>query len=188
MSDIYVDQKFIGTTKNSAEFLERVVHERRMGKLPMEVNVGYDDVLDMIFIETSAGRLRRPLLIVKDGKILLNERHVQQLQKGELTWYDLVKQGIIEYVDATEEELSLIAFTQEELTPEHSHMEIAPMGIVGLAASLVPFGNHNYQKPKAGSWFLHSKLLHKNGYGYQLTVLPTNPSCKNHYARLIQLR
>jgi DNA-directed RNA polymerase subunit B' len=144
MSDIYVDQKFIGTTKNSAEFLERVVHERRMGKLPMEVNVGYDDVLDMIFIETSAGRLRRPLLIVKDGKILLNERHVQQLQKGELTWYDLVKQGIIEYVDATEEELSLIAFTQEELTPEHSHMEIAPMGIVGLAASLVPFGNHNH--------------------------------------------
>ncbi len=144
MTDIYVDQKYIGTTKNAAEFIERIVHERRMGKLPMEINVGYDQIQDSVFLETSAGRLRRPLMVVKDGKILLNERHIQQLQKSELSWNDLVKQGIIEYLDATEEELALIAFTQDELTNDHTHLEIAPLGIVGLVASLVPFGHHNH--------------------------------------------
>jgi DNA-directed RNA polymerase subunit B' len=144
MTDIYVDQKFIGTTKSAADFVERVIHERRMGKLPVEINVGMDEALDCVFIETSAGRLRRPLLVVKEGKTLLSERHIQQLQKNELSWYDLVKQGIIEYIDATEEEMALIAFTAEELSPDHTHMEIAPLGIVGLAASLVPFGNHNH--------------------------------------------
>jgi DNA-directed RNA polymerase beta subunit len=88
--------------------------------------------------------LRRPLLIIKDGKPLINERHVQQLQKRELTWTDLVKQGIIEYLDATEEELALVAFTEAELTNDHTHMEIAPMSIVGLCAGLVPFGSHNH--------------------------------------------
>jgi DNA-directed RNA polymerase subunit B' len=144
MTDIYIDQRFIGTTKNSKEFIDRVIHERRVGKLPMEVNLGFDAGLDAVFIETAAGRLRRPLLVVKDGKILLNERHIQQLQKNELGWHDLLKQGIIEFLDATEEEMALVAFTQEELTAEHTHMEIAPMTIVGLAANLVPFGNHNH--------------------------------------------
>lgn len=144
MSDVYVDQKFIGTVKNAAEFIERAIHERRVGKLPMEVNVGFEEALDSVFIETSAGRLRRPLLVIKDGKTLLNERHVQQLQKGELGWYDLVKQGIIEYIDATEEELSFVSFTEADLTNDHTHMEIAPMSIVGLCASFVPFGSHNH--------------------------------------------
>ena len=144
MSEVYIDQKYVGTVKNAAEFLERFVHERRVGKVPMEANVGYDEGLDMIFIETSAGRLRRPLLVVKDGKTLLNERHIQQLQKRELAWMDLVKQGIIEYLDATEEDLALIAFTEEQLTTEHTHLEIAPMSVVGLCAGLLPFGHHNH--------------------------------------------
>ncbi len=144
MSELYVDQKFIGTVKSSAEFIERFIHERRVGKIPIEANIGFDEGLDMVFVETSAGRLRRPLLIVKEGKILINERHIQQIQKRELSWSDLVKQGIIEYLDSVEEELALVAFSQSELTVDHTHLEVAAMSIVGLCAGLVPFGSHNH--------------------------------------------
>ena len=144
MTDVFIDQKFLGTVKSAPEFIERFVMERRMGKIPIETNIGYDQALDLVFIEMSLGRVRRPLLIVKDGKVLINERHVQQLQKKELSWNDLVKQGIIEYLDAAEEELALVAFTSADLTSNHTHMEIAPMSIVGICAGLVPFGHHNH--------------------------------------------
>ena len=81
--------------------------------------------------------------MVKNGKPLLTDRHIEQIEKGELTFSDLINQGIIEYLDTMEEESALIAFYENGLTPEHTHMEILPLAILGLIASLVPFGNFN---------------------------------------------
>ncbi|MBI5881174.1 DNA-directed RNA polymerase subunit B, partial [archaeon] len=64
-----------------------------------------------------------------------------QLQKGEIAWEDLLKQGVVEFIDAAEEENTLVAFFEDELTPEHTHMEIHPIALVGLTTALVPYGN-----------------------------------------------
>jgi|FLOH01.1.fsa_nt_gi DNA-directed RNA polymerase subunit B' len=143
MSEVYLDNKFIGSIKKPEEFVERIIHERRMGKVPLSLNVAYNKLKDKVKIELCSGRSVRPAIIVKEGKPLLTEKHLQQLQKGEISWSDLVKQGVIDYLDATEEETCLIAFTEEELTPDHTHLEVSPLAIVGIATSLVPFGNYN---------------------------------------------
>ncbi|MFT4249921.1 MAG: DNA-directed RNA polymerase subunit B [Candidatus Woesearchaeota archaeon] len=144
MSEVYIDHKYSGEVKNAQDFVENILSERRMGKISNHVNVVYDKNLDAVFVETSTGRVVRPLLVVKQAKTLLTQRHIDQLAAQELSWTDLVKQGIIEYLDATEEEGALIAFYESDLTAEHTHLEVAPMGIVGLTTSLVPFGQHNH--------------------------------------------
>ncbi|MBC8494846.1 DNA-directed RNA polymerase subunit B [archaeon] len=144
MTDVYIDNKFVGIVKNPKDFVEKVISERRMGKLPITVNILHREDLKEIRIDICGGRSVRPLLVVKDGKSLLTEKHLDQLVKNEITWTDLVKQGFVDYLDALEEESALVAFTQEDLTEDHTHLEISPLDIVGLTTALVPFGNFNH--------------------------------------------
>jgi DNA-directed RNA polymerase subunit B' len=143
MSEVFLNGKFFGTIEDSKKFIDNFLEERRKGKIHYSVNASYDQSLNQIYIEASRGRAIRPLIVVKDGKPLLTDRHLEQIEKGELTFSDLINQGIIEYLDAMEEESALVAFYENELTSEHTHMEILPLAIVGLCTSLVPFGNFN---------------------------------------------
>ncbi|MEM4260796.1 MAG: DNA-directed RNA polymerase subunit B [Candidatus Woesearchaeota archaeon] len=144
MTEIYLDSKYIGNVKDSKEFLEQLITTRRMGKIHYSVNFLFRPETDQIFMENSRGRVVRPVIVVKDGKPLLTEKHLQQLEKNELSWSDLIKQGIIEYLDCSEEENSYIAFREEELTNEHTHLEISQSDMLGLCTSIVPFGNYNH--------------------------------------------
>ena len=60
-----------------------------------------------------------------------------------MTWSDLIQTGIIEFLDASEEENSLVAFAERNLRTKHTHLEISPMTMLGLTTSLVPFANHS---------------------------------------------
>ncbi|NQU98622.1 DNA-directed RNA polymerase subunit B [Candidatus Woesearchaeota archaeon] len=144
MSDVFLNNKFVGTVKKPEEFVDRIVSERRMGKLPITANVMFNQKTDEVRVEISGGRAVKPLIVVSDGKPLLTNKHLDQLEKNEITWTDLVKQGVIDYLDALEEENALIAFKEEELTPDHTHLEVSPLDIVGLTTALVPFGNFNH--------------------------------------------
>jgi len=143
MSDVFIDNKFVGTVKNPKDFVEQTISERRMGKISDFVNASYLEDKDKVIIETARGRATRPLIVVKEGKSLLTEKHLQQLEKKEIAWSDLVKQGVIEYLDSTEEENCLVAFSDDDLSPDHTHLEVSPLDILGLTTSLVPFGNFN---------------------------------------------
>ncbi|MBI4145772.1 DNA-directed RNA polymerase subunit B [Candidatus Woesearchaeota archaeon] len=142
MAEVYVNGKFAGLVDNAPDFVQRVRQDRRSGVLSSEVNVYYDSVIDQIHVEGSRGRCRRPLIVVKDGMPALTERHVKQLQKGELSWSDLVAQGVIEFLDAGEEENALVAFSDQEVTPEHTHLEISPLAMLGVVTGLIPYGDY----------------------------------------------
>ena len=143
-TDVFVDGKFMGTVRDASGFVQKVIEERRMGKVPVSVNIAYDNDKEHVLVETSKGRSIRPVIVVKEGKPLLTEKHFEQLKKNEIAWSDLVKQGIIEYLDAVEEESAFVAISKGDLTPEHTHLEISPLDLVGLCTSLVPFGNYNH--------------------------------------------
>ncbi|MBD3163618.1 DNA-directed RNA polymerase subunit B [Candidatus Woesearchaeota archaeon] len=143
MKEVYMNSKLIGGIENPEEFASQIKGERRKGNFPTNMNVFLHETTRDIYIETQKGRTQRPLIIVKEGRPVLTEEHIKKLENNEMSWTDLVKQGIIEYIDANEEENCLVAFFHDELTPEHTHLEISPLSMLGLAASLVPYGNFN---------------------------------------------
>ncbi len=143
MADVYLNNKYIGYVDNPEEFRESFILERRKGEIDGEVNININRETNELNIFSTAGRALRPLIVVKEGKPLLTEKHLKQLKENELTWNDLVQQGIIEYLDCSEEENSLVAYDIEHITPDHTHMEITPYGMFGTLASLVPFANHS---------------------------------------------
>jgi DNA-directed RNA polymerase subunit B len=144
---IYVNGRFIGTHSQPELLVSRLRDRRQRGELSDQVNLAYHSDTHEVQINSDAGRVRRPLIVVKDGASLLDKQHVERIRNRELSWEDLIKAGVIEYLDAEEEENALIAMNPEELTPEHTHMELVPEAILGICASLVPFAEHN-QSPR----------------------------------------
>ncbi len=143
MTDVYINSKFVGTVDNPESFVQSIRDARRKGTVSVNVNVQYDKIRNEVNVENGRGRLRRPLIVVKDGKPVLTQKHIEQLEKGEIKFSDLIKQGVLEYLDAAEEENSLVAFFEEDLTKDHTHLEIAAIDMFGLCSSLVPYANHS---------------------------------------------
>jgi DNA-directed RNA polymerase subunit B' len=143
MSEVFLNSKYTGKTPNGKEFVANLLAQRRANKIPFSVSVQYDETADQVFVETSSGRVIRPLVVVKNGKAAVTDAHIEKLQKGELKWNDLVTQGLVEFLDTMEEEGAFVALRESDLTPEHTHLEISPVDIFGLTASIVPFGNYN---------------------------------------------
>ena len=83
------------------------------------------------------------MLVARHGKPLLTQEHVEKLKKGELRWRQLVEQGLVEFLDAEEEENCFVALNEKTLTPEHTHLEISPAMILGFASSQLPFPEYN---------------------------------------------
>ncbi|MFC1740969.1 DNA-directed RNA polymerase subunit B [Nanoarchaeota archaeon] len=142
MTEVFVNNKFRGEVDDPQRFVSSVVEERRKNNVPQSVNVFYDESSDTVYVDGTKGRVVRPLIVVKNGKPMITEKHIQQLKKKEITWDDLLKQGVLEYLDAAEEENTLVAFFEKDLGPEHTHLEIHPIALVGLTTSLVPYGNY----------------------------------------------
>lgn len=141
MIDVYLDEKFIGRVSNPEEFIKKVKAERRSQKLPSTLNVSYDPEFNEVYLNITSGRARRPLIVVENGVPKLTEEHIDKICKEELSWQDLVNQGVIEYLDASEEENTYIALANKYITKEHTHVEINPAVILGIVTSLVPYAN-----------------------------------------------
>ncbi len=142
-SKIYINGKLIGTCEDPYEFVETMRKKRRSGDVSHEMNITYYEDTDEIYIFNDPGRTRRPVSVVNEGEPTLKEEHIEKLTDGELTWPDLISLGVIEYLDAEEEENTYIAMFKEDLTPEHTHLEIDPSTMLGICAGIIPYANHN---------------------------------------------
>ncbi|MEM1895603.1 MAG: DNA-directed RNA polymerase subunit B [Nanopusillaceae archaeon] len=141
--EVYINSVFVGYVEDPEDFIKKFKDLRAKGQLPKFANIYYDDVRNIIEINTRKGRILRPLIVVKNGKPLLTEEHIEKLKKGEIKWSDLEKEGIIEWVDPAEEENLYVALKPEEVTEKHTHLEISPLVIFGILTSLSPYSNHN---------------------------------------------
>lgn len=140
---IYLNGVLIGTYKDGIALVNKIKSDRRAGRISDVINVAYYEDVREVYINSDDGRVRRPLIIVENGVPKLTREHVEAIKKGAIKWSDLVRMGIIEYLDAEEEENAYVATWPWEVTEEHTHLEIMPAAILGLPASLVPYPEHN---------------------------------------------
>ena len=195
---VFVNGVWVGVHREPASLVEYMRDLRRNGDISPEVSIIRDIREKELKIFTDAGRVYRPLFIVDDnpdsetkGDLKLRKEHVNQLlessyegydDEATYTWSSLVREGIVEYVDAEEEETIMIAMTPDDLeasksnltetqqqdlqmeeqeldpakrikptgssnTHTFTHCEIHPSMILGVAASIIPFPDHN-QSPR----------------------------------------
>jgi len=141
--DVFLNGRFVGHVDNTATFARALKERRRKGEFPIELSVRYDKVLDNILLSTEIGRVLRPLIIVQEGVSRLTAEHMTLLREGTLSWNDLIKGGVIEYLDAAEEENALVALITEDISEEHTHLEIDKIDLLGVVTSLVPYANYD---------------------------------------------
>jgi len=141
--EVFFNGIYIGMVEKPEDFAEKIRDKRRNCELPIQLNIANEDESQVVLISTESGRVLRPLIILENGSSKLKNEHMVQLEQGEIDWDYLVKKGIIEYLDAAEEENALVSLYEEEITPEHTHLEIDLVDIFGVVTGLVPYGNHD---------------------------------------------
>jgi DNA-directed RNA polymerase subunit B' len=142
-SRVFVDGALIGLVENPRELVANLRKMRRKGEIPTEINVSFKEYNGDVIIHTDRGRARRPLIVLEKGKPLITPEDIERLEDGLVPFEDLVKRGLVEFIDAEEEEDLFIAINEKDITPEHTHLEIDPSLVLGIAAAHVPFPEHN---------------------------------------------
>jgi DNA-directed RNA polymerase subunit B len=142
MTDVFLDGEILGDIDTPEEIKENLVEKRREGLIDKEVSVFFSEDKDELRINSDAGRILRPVIVVEDGESAVSEEDVERLSEGEITLQELEEEGKIEFMDAEEEENAYVAMDREEITEEHTHLEIDPQIINGLSASLTVYPEH----------------------------------------------
>ncbi|HLE46350.1 MAG TPA: DNA-directed RNA polymerase subunit B [Thermoplasmata archaeon] len=112
---VYVNGDLVGLHESPPELITAIRERRRSGLLSPEVNVHFDENMMEVVINCDEGRIRRPLLVVKGGRLVLTRKHLEDLKIGKWRFSDLVRNGIVEWIDAEEEEDTYIALYPYEV-------------------------------------------------------------------------
>nr|ALL55642.1 RNA polymerase subunit B' [Salinigranum salinum] len=140
---VYVNGSLIGTHPDPDQLAADIREARRRGDVSQMVNVSVKDRTREVIINADAGRARRPLIVVEQGEPMLDDEHVEAVENGELRFEDLVNRGLIEFIDAEEEEDILVAVDEEDIEYYPTHLEIDPQLIFGIGAGMIPYPEHN---------------------------------------------
>lgn len=161
--NIFINGDWIGIHKEPHKFVSEMRNRRRRGMINIFTSIAWNITTGEININTDAGRLSRPLYIVENNDLLVNNEVIAKLKKKELDWKDLLANldgndsvGAIEYVDTQEEDTTMIAMTYENLKKNnpkdnafyrYTHCELHPSMMMGVLANNIPFCERN-QSPR----------------------------------------
>lgn len=156
---IFVNGCWVGIHRDPEQLMKNLRNcRRKLEWLVAEVSIVRDVRDREIRIQTDAGRICRPLMIVENGKLLIKRSHIELLKDHAYNNYrfkDLMQSGVIEYIDTSEEEMLMIAMSPLDMQDNkeyaycttYTHCEIHPAMILGVCASIIPFPDHN-QSPR----------------------------------------
>jgi DNA-directed RNA polymerase beta subunit len=140
-STVFLNNIIIGFTQDPDTTIENINTLRKIGLIDKEVSVTYDIVDNDVKIFCDEGRFIRPLFTLTDNKL-----NIQPQEK--YNWKMLIKKGLIQYVDVSEIENSVIAMSPKDLESQYNnYCEIHPCVMLGIAAAMIPFSDHS-QSPR----------------------------------------
>ena len=119
---VHVNGDIFGLHMNPHKLVEHFKRRRRSGRIRSEVSIRHDAVNRDIFINTDKGRILRPLLVLDGGSMVLSKVYLDGLKDRSISFKDLVNEGVVEWVDAEEEEDLLVAprpFDLPQMSPKH---------------------------------------------------------------------
>ncbi len=140
---VHLNGKAIGHVADPFAYIKEVKEARRKGVISGEVNVAYLEKLNEVHINTDRGRVRKPYIIVENGKSRLTKELFEKLEKKEIDFGYLIRNGILEFLDAEEEENALVAMTEADIGEKTTHLEVDPVSIFGFTANTAPFPETN---------------------------------------------
>jgi DNA-directed RNA polymerase subunit B' len=140
---VYVNGSLVGTHPDPNALADQIREARRRGDVSEMVNVSVKERTREVIVNADAGRARRPLIVVENGEPLLGDEEIDALERGDVEFEDLVERGYIEFIDAEEEEDILVAVDEEDVSADHTHLEIDPQLVFGIGAGMIPYPEHN---------------------------------------------
>ena len=148
---VFVDGILIGYHENGEEFTKKLREYRRKLKIHPHTSISFhipknEHATRRLFIDCNPGRIMRPLIVIDNNKPLLSNTLIDKISKKILSWTDLLRMGVIELIDANEEEDCYITIDENDING-HTHLEIYPPAMLGVCASIIPYPEHN-QSPR----------------------------------------
>jgi len=177
---VFVDGRLIGYFKEGGKLAESLRELRRDSKIHPHIGISFfhpeiEGATKRLYVNCNAGRVLRPLIIIKENKSLLSSELLEKISKKLLSWNDLLRMGIIELIDANEEENCYITFDEKD-TKKHTHLEIFPSAILGAGASIIPYPEHN-QSPRN----TYESAMAKQSLGFSTPMMNTSTYVRQHF-------
>ncbi len=109
LARVYLNGNLVGYHEDGEALTEEIRARRRKGLISHQVNVRYDYRTNEVMVNSDKGRIRRPLLVVENGNVRYTSKHRELLRRGKIDVDDLIREGVMEWIDAEEEENAYIA-------------------------------------------------------------------------------
>nr|ABZ08819.1 putative RNA polymerase Rpb2, domain 6 [uncultured marine crenarchaeote HF4000_APKG5C13] len=176
---VFVDGKLIGYHKDGKKLASSLRELRRSSKIHPHIGISIhipeqEGATKRLYVNCNAGRVLRSLIVVKDGKSTLTPDLLDKILKKLVSWNDLVRMGVIELIDANEEENCFITFDDKHVK-KHTHTEIFPSAILGAGASIIPYPEHN-QSPRN----TYESAMAKQSLGFSTPMMNTSTYVRQH--------
>lgn len=184
---VLLNGDWLGSTDRPAELAEHLRAERRRGVFP-DMSVRYDRAEQEVRVSTEEGRFYRPVFPVRrvDGQpgvglpaAFVDFCRLREKRPGAAfgldgyrppAFSDLVRKGLVEFLDKEEEEDCLLAgYPSEVVSDAFTHCELHPSLLFGVGATLVPYPDHN-QSPRNCYQCLHEDTLVLMSDGSQVPI------------------
>jgi DNA-directed RNA polymerase II subunit RPB2 len=155
---VLINGNWIGISLEPYELYLNLLGKKYAGIINIYTSVVFDYTNKEIRVCNEAGRPTRPLLKVKNNKLVITPDIAKKIKNKEIKWQDLlvnhiVDDSLLEYIDPEEQNFAMIAMdrlklsTVDKFNYQYTHCEIHPSTIFGILASCIPFPEHN-QSPR----------------------------------------